>query len=143
MSQLGFGVMIHRLFGSSGGIESSTGKRIESVFIDEDAHVDGAIVFRFDDGTGLHIYDDGRSCCESRYLHTDDDLTYFSGATLLGADVESADDSTDEYGDVHEALFLHIRTDKGTFTVETHNEHNGYYGGFAVVCKTISPDENH
>jgi hypothetical protein len=46
--------------------------------------------------------------------------------------VVSADDITGEYGEVHEQTFLKIRTNNGDATVVTHNEHNGYYGGFNI-----------
>ena len=37
----------------------------------------------------------------------------------------------DEY-EVHEVQFLKIRTSNGDITFETHNIHNGYYGGFYI-----------
>jgi hypothetical protein len=39
--------------------------------------------------------------------------------------------------DVHEVQFLIVDTDKGSFTCESHNVHNGYYGGFLVVCRPV------
>ena len=47
-------------------------------------------------------------------------------STCLVSDVE------EEY-ETHEVQFLEIKTSKGIFTMSTHNEHNGYYGGFAIV----------
>ena len=41
----------------------------------------------------------------------------------------------DEYGNVHEVQFLVVTTSKGAFTIETHNEHNGYYGGFFIEAE--------
>jgi hypothetical protein len=36
---------------------------------------------------------------------------------------------------VHEVQFLRVSTDAGTIVCETHNEHNGYYGGFNVCVE--------
>lgn len=143
MSQLGFGVMLGMLGGNKNtvnAVQESLGKKIASVVIDDKAREDGALVFSFEDGTVLHVWDGGRSCCESRYMHTDDDLTGFVGATLVGIDVQGQDTVEDEegYGDVTESLFLIVRTDKGDFTVVTYNHHNGYYGGFWLCASTDS-----
>lgn len=40
-----------------------------------------------------------------------------------------------------ESQFLMIRTSLGVFTVVNYNEHNGYYGGFALRA-TISQGED-
>jgi len=79
----------------------------------------------------LRIFDDGQSCCESRYMVCDDDLTAYIGAQLMDVTIEDAPDMPDEYG-VHQVQFLHVKTSAGSFTVSSHNEHNGYYGGFYI-----------
>jgi len=100
------------------------------------ALVNSELVFEFSDGYKMKLFDDGQSCCESRYMMTDDNLSDFIGSTLLDAEVLSAPNEPDEYGE-HEVQFLVIRTDRGAFTMATHNEHNGYYGGFSVIAKLI------
>ena len=144
-SQLGLGVMIRQLFGdseSAPAFQSAIGKTIQAAGIDDDANRgDGALRLTFTDGTGLLLFDDGRSCCESRYMRTDDDLNYHVGATLVSADVQDGPPIDEEYGD-HETAFLHVTTSKGTFVVVTHNEHNGSYGGFWLVARGDSEDED-
>ena len=48
------------------------------------------------------------------------------------------------WGGVHEVQFLNIETSLGIITFETHNEHNGYYGGFyikAVYHETVKEEK--
>jgi hypothetical protein len=128
----GLGVMIGMLGGNEGSINAfkrSVGKTIGTVHID-----DNTLRFAFEDETHLNITDDGQSCCEHRYMSCDDDLDDFIGAELLYGELKSAPDQEDEYGEVHEVQFLDIKTSKGVFTISNHNEHNGYYGGFWIVC---------
>ena len=80
----------------------------------------------------ISLQDEGQSCCESRYMNTDDDLAYYIGATLTNIELADAPYEEDEYGSVHEVKFLRVITDRGVITVANHNEHNGYYGGFAI-----------
>lgn len=135
--------MIGMLFGDNEStvkaVESSLGKTIASVVVDESRREDGALVFTFQDDTTLEVYDGGRSCCESRWMHTDDDLDAFVGATLVGIDVREGPTKEGEYGDMDESLFLVVRTSKGDFTVVTYNSHNGYYGGF-WLCASTDPN---
>jgi hypothetical protein len=132
MSNLGIGVMLSSLGGNRETVEaltSSLNKTIKDLSLNDDI-----LLFKFNDGTKLQIFDDGQSCCESRYMRTDDNLTEFIGAKLISAELKSAPDVETEY-DVHEVQFLEINTDKGSFVMSSHNEHNGYYGGFAIVCR--------
>lgn len=88
-------------------------------------------------GVGLlKIFDAGQSCCELRYMRTDDDLDAFGGATLIGVEVRIAPTNY-ETGDPHEVAFLVVHTSKGDVTCSTHNEHNGYYAGFSI-CAVLS-----
>lgn len=132
MNNLGLGVMLAMLGGnkeSATVFSAAIGKKITALKLGGD----DALHFTFDDGTRLKLYDDGQSCCESRYMRTDDDLSHFVGATLLGAEVKDGGAVEDsEYGGVHETQFLDVQTSVGVFQMVTHNEHNGYYGGFAV-----------
>ncbi len=135
MSQLGFGVMINMLGGNEETVKAFTGaqnKTINSIEI-----VENELLMRFDDGTGIKFFDDGQSCCEHRYMNCDDDLSSHKGEKLIGAEVREGGEKDDEYG-VKEDQFLVIQTDNDSFTVANYNEHNGYYGGFYVVCREIS-----
>jgi len=125
----GMGVMFMNLVGNKESAEafmSCTLKEIAALDLSEDR-----LLFTFADGRRMQITDEGQSCCEERYLHSDDDLSYHVGAKLLTAEISDAPDVETEYG-VHEVKFLKVATSKGVFTIETHNFHNGYYGGFAV-----------
>ena len=129
--------MLHMLFGpdrdSVEAITQAKGKTITALSIE-----DNKLAFLFDDGT-LKIYDDGQSCCEDRYMHTDDELDYYVGSKFLDVDVKSAPDIPTEDGE-HEVQFLHVTTSKGVFVISNHNEHNGYYAGFVLVA-TYEPKE--
>jgi len=139
MCHPGIGAMLHWLRGNSKTVEALTvaiGKTITEAKIDDDYNAgDGGLVLKFTDGTGIVLFDDGRSCCESRYMHTDDDLAYYADATLLEAVVEDGPTEMDEYDEPKESQFLIVGTSKGEFTVVNYNEHNGYYGGFAIECR--------
>jgi hypothetical protein len=129
---LGLGVMIQMLGGNKETVEAHL--KAQGKSISEISFSDEKLVLKFTDGTGIKIFDDGQSCCESRYMTTDDDIQSFVGAKFLNAELRDAPNIPDDYGD-HEVQFLLINTDKGTFTMESHNEHNGYYGGFGIVIR--------
>lgn len=132
MSNLGLGVMISMLRGNEDSVAAYTGsigKIIKNVSLGQD----DALHFIFDDGTKIKFEDDGQSCCESRYMRTDDYLETFVGAKFIGAEIKEAPSIKDnEYGGCHDVQFLEIQTDRGVFTMASHNEHNGYYGGFSI-----------
>lgn len=136
----GVGAMLSDLGGNEDSVaafKAALGKKVSALRIDDEANGgDGALVFGFDDGSGLLLQDDGRSCCESRYMKTDDDLGAFVGSVLLGAEVRPGPTEKSEWDDEHETAFLIVSTDRGEFTVVTHNQHNGYYGGFAIRAST-------
>ena len=124
------GVMLAELGGNEESVKAFTSclnKTITALSLGED----DALHFVMDDGTKMRLYDDGQSCCEHRYMRTDDKLADFVGAKLLGAEVKPAPSVPDQYGE-HEVAFLDVKTDKGVFQMASHNEHNGYYGGFAI-----------
>ena len=116
--------------------QEACNKTIASVRLEKGERTEDGLIIHFDDGHALRIWDDGQSCCELRYMTTDDDLRPFVGARFLGAEVLPAPNVPDEWGE-HEVAFLVVRTSLGTFTIETHNEHNGYYGGFGVAVEEI------
>lgn len=105
----------------------SIGKVIKSVTLGQD----DALRFVFTDESKIKIRDCGQSCCENRYMRTDDKLEEFAGAALLGAEIKEGPPIADN-GYAHEVQFLEIKTSKGSFTMASHNEHNGYYGGFLL-----------
>lgn len=116
-------------------IKKAVGRRIASIVLDGETD---RLNVAFDTGDVLRIWDDGQSCCERRYMSTDDDLAHYAGATFIGADVRLGDNREDDY-DVHEVSFLIVNTSLGSFTVANHNEHNGYYGGFEIRAE-IAPN---
>jgi hypothetical protein len=144
--RLGMGVLLHML-GDSGALGGTPrkeedaladvkGGEIVSVALDDSGNGgDGALVFTLAGGWTLTITDQGRSCCESRYMKCDDDLDAFCGSTLQDITIECGGIQEGEWGDCHEIQFLLVHTSVGIFTVNTHNEHNGYYGGFYMTAK--------
>lgn len=133
MGNPGMGVMLRMLGGYADSVAAFTGaigKTIAGLTLGDD----DALHFVFNDGSKMKLYDDGQSCCESRYMRTDDNLSDFVGATLLDAETKEAPSVTNEYGEEHEVEFLEVQTDRGVFTMASHNEHNGYYGGFSIVA---------
>lgn len=125
--------MIKMLGGNRESVEAFNackGKTITVLSLGED----DALHFTFDDGSRLKIWDGGQSCCESRYMRTDDKLEEFIGAKLIGATIKYAAPISDEWGYDHEIQFLDVETDRGVFQMASHNEHNGYYGGFCIEC---------
>lgn len=115
---------------SAGAIASCVGKVIECARMDGDE-----LMLTFSDGVTLRFADRGQDCCERRYMTCDDDLQSFTGDRFDSAELLDGPDG-DSGGDVHETKFLHIRMASGNvITCQTHNEHNGFYGGFNVVAR--------
>ena len=134
MNNLGMGVMIGYLGGNEEtvkAVQSSLGKLITQVELDGDR-----LNISFADNNVLQIWDDGQSCCEHRYMVTDDDLSQFTDCIFTDIQLKDAPCIEEEY-DVHEIQFLDIYTTKGSFQMATHNEHNGYYGGFWIVARVL------
>jgi len=140
----GIGVMLHMLFDDGketvAALLAAIDKRIASICLGREGWPEDNLTLRFDDGSGIRLYDDGQSCCEHRYMTTDDDLQAFVGAKFVEAATQSAANQPDEWGE-HEVAFLVVTTSLGAFTIETHNEHNGYYGGFWLVARKLQGDE--
>ena len=134
MGQLGIGAMLHLL---CGGSEKSSSD-YEGAVIKSAALVDDRIQIAFDDGRAIEVWDNGQSCCESRYITTDDDPASLVGGKLVAITAKDGPNADAEY-DEHEICFVEIQTDKGFVTFTTHNEHNGYYGGFGLtITETAS-----
>lgn len=131
MGKLGIGVIINALSGGKGvDIREFIGKTIIKIDMNEKR-----LRLLFFDETSLTFRDNGQSCCENRYMRTDDDLEYHVSSTFLGAETSASEEMiVDEYGE-HEIEFLKISTSNGGFTISNHNEHNGYYGGFWIIAE--------
>lgn len=113
---------------SAAALAAVIGKRITALSLEDDV-----LAFDFEGGASLRVYDEGQTRCESRYMRTDDNLSDAEGAILLGLELKECrvEDGSDG---CHEVQFLEIRTDRGSFTMASHNEHNGYYGGFDLAA---------
>ena len=123
--------MINMLGGNKDTVNSL--KKCIGQIITDLAWSENSLVISFDNGT-LTVWDNGQSCCEHRYMIIDDDLKPFIGAKFLGIEAKAGPSDDKEDGDVHEIQFLDVKTNKGVFQAATHNEHNGYYGGFSPSC---------
>jgi len=88
---------------------------------------------RFEDFTEITLWDSDQQCCESRYTTCEDDLYTLVGAELKEIRVSKGPKIEDRWEECHEQLFLDVITDKGKVQLVTHNEHNGYYGGFSMM----------
>lgn len=142
----GFSVNLGRLMDNSEtvhAVRGAFGRTIESIAVRDkqegvsrwDNEGIDTLVVTFEDGTVLNLWDAGQSCCERRYMNTDDDLAYYKGAVLSDVEVAAGTDTPeDEWGGEHQIQFLRLLTDRGVITVANHNEHNGYYGGFHLVA---------
>ena len=135
---LGLGVMIRMLSGDGGeterAVKHATGRKVTSAALEKH---DGCAAFRvgltFEDGSRVFIMDNGQSCCESRYMSTDDDLSSMAGETLVSIEErQMAGSDDDDSGGRHDERALIITTDRAAYTIVNHNEHNGYYGGFSL-----------
>jgi len=125
---LGMGVMLHQLGGGSEHSASEYyGQKIISAAITDD-HLNLAL----GNGKTISIWDNGQSCCEHRYMTTDDDLSKIVGGTLTRIEAKEAPNIDAEY-DEHECVFVEVGTDECFVTIVNHNEHNGYYGGFGLT----------
>jgi hypothetical protein len=113
--------------GTEDALEAVEGRYIAHVRLDTEKN---EILVEFNDGS-LRITDDGQNCCEHRYITTDDELPHFSESLLLNVEIREVPSLEDEY-ETHEIAFLVLHTNKGDLTFETHNKHNGYYGGFIL-----------
>lgn len=132
MSQMGLQVMLNYLMRQDADCSKYYGKKIIEANIDEDC-----LLLKFEDNISIKIWDDGQSCCEHRYITCDDNVKDLIGHVLIR--IESKDGELKEKGnwEVHEWCFVDIVTDKATITICTHNEHNGYYGGFSLAITEV------
>ena len=79
------------------------------------------------------ITDGMQHCCEHRYMVCDDALADFAGSTLEGIGLVEV--PAYHKGEMtHETQFLRLITTYGIATISNHNEHNGQYSGFLLMC---------
>ena len=127
---IGVGAMLHYLGGgSANSAEKYYGRTITAAQLDKEAD---RFRLTFDDGVTIEIWDDGQSCCESRYMTTDDDPASLVGHKLTRIEAKDGPDEEVDY-ETHEQVFVEVATDAGFITFANHNEHNGYYGGFGLT----------
>lgn len=112
--------------------ENYYGKKITRVEFDNDE-----LSIIFDDGVRITISDHEQQCCESRYMRTDDDLSFLNGKILTGIEEKEVHEGfvLAEDCDNPEIIFLEIQTNEGSITFANYNEHNGYYGGFDLCIR--------
>lgn len=136
---LGMGVMIGMLWGDRGGelAKEAIGQKISSVVLS-----DKSLRIGFESGLEIELLDCGQSCCESRYMRSDDNPQDIVGHTLASIEIAPAPSikSDSDCDDSHDVEFLRIVTDRGLLVISNHNEHNGYYGGFFLVARKVSND---
>ena len=114
-------------------VEEVVGKTI----VDVDFNEDGLFLL-FEYGIKVHIYDNGQSCCEHRYIVCDDDVSSLIGQKFKGIEEkECSDISQEDDYDVHDIMFVEVQTFSNSIALVTHNEHNGYYGGFILDVKYV------
>lgn len=113
---------------------SLTGPTVRQVSIQHnDGDTPDELTILFSDGRSFHLLDAGQDCCEKRSLTCDDDLDGLVGSRLLSIRTRGVTEvSEGKYGDKHEMVFLILQFSNYAITVTSHNEHNGYYGGFAL-----------
>lgn len=135
MNNTGMGVLLGYLGGNEetvNALKSSLNKTIKSIYLDSE---NDELNMIFTDDSHLVIKDDGQSCCEHRFMSTDDDLDYYVGSQFINIEITGGEcDNEDEYGGCDETQFLDITTSKGVFQMVNHNSHNGYYGGFWIIA---------
>ncbi len=135
MNQLGFSVMLKQMCSNKETVEAY--KKMLNKTIEKIEIKDNHLYITFKEDYKVDIFDDGQSCCEHRYMVCDNDLKSFIGDTLIDIDLKSTEAKEEDYSAVHEIEFLEIKTNKGTISIANHNEHNGYYGGFALDIKEV------
>ena len=108
-------------------------KKITDAFFDKEAN---EIRIDFEDGIKIKITDDGQSCCEERYLRTDDDLYRLIGQKFNSVILKTSASSGEDYG-CHDVKFMEIYAGHESVNFSAHNEHNGYYGGIDICVTEI------
>lgn len=130
---IGIGAMLHQLGGGSDENPADYyGKTITRASISEDE-----MLIELDGNTTIRIWDNGQSCCESRYITCDDDVNDLVGNVLTGIEAKEGGEK-EAGGDCHEFVFIEVTTNKGCIQFCNHNVHNGYYGGFGLSVTEVT-----
>lgn len=113
--------------------EKYYGKTIQNAWMDKESN---RFFIIFCDALKIFINDQGQSCCEHRYMTCDDNPLDLVGKKLTEVKVKNLirDDGSD---DSHEIAFLEIIAGDASVNFATHNEHNGYYGGFDLKIEEV------
>lgn len=136
MGQTGIGALLHKLSGGSKEDPSDYyGRRIVSADINE-----RRLRLELDGGATIHLWDDCQSCCERRYMSTDDDVQSLVGHRLTHIKPKRVECVESEHGGEDETCFVEVGTDDGFVTIVNHNEHNGFYGGFGLTVTETEPE---
>jgi hypothetical protein len=114
--------------GSANSPDKYYGRKIKRAEIDEDR-----LKIEFVDGVIIHLWDNGQTCCEVRYVSCDDDVDDLIGGKLVKIESKESVERADFEGELHEMIFIEVATDKASITLCTHNVHDGRYGGFALT----------
>ena len=116
----------------------ATGKVIKSILFPKNEHgFISRIRFRFGDDSELTIEDQRHLCCEHRYMSSDDRLDDFVGSKLTGYELLPVTWGKIDVDIGDEMQFLRIDTSLGSFIIQNHDLHNGYYGGFDITSTYI------
>lgn len=118
------------------------GRKIKSVYVKSND-----LLITFADNVTIQISDEGQNCCEHRYMTTDDNLhdligKIFKDIVIKNVNWDASFDDESYKSESHQIAFMEIQTDKLSVSFATHNEHNGYYGGFSLRIKEIEIKED-
>lgn len=131
----GLGSMLYVL----GGGSPKDPKDYAGRLISEVSMNDNVFYITFQGGVQIKIWDNAQSCCESRYMTTDDDPLDLVGKKLVHIVSKEAPQPEGDHWGEHDIVFIEIMVDSGhTVTLVNHNEHNGYYGGFGLSVDEVS-----
>lgn len=126
-----FGRLYDLMSGSQIKANDFYGKEIAKAEISE-----RALQLTFSDSIYIEIFDGNQSCCEHRYMTTDDDVRDLIGHKLVRIEAKAGPGVGDCKGQ-HETCFVEVATDVGFITIVNHNEHNGDYSGFCLALVSI------
>jgi hypothetical protein len=128
----GLGAMIHMLRGGSPeSPKKYYGRKITKVELkNNELHLS------FEDGVTIMLWDAANSCCESRYMRTDDDPQILVGNVLTLIEERDTKDF-DDANESHQAVFVEVKAGDSWITIANHVEHNGYYGGFGLSIQEV------
>ena len=129
---LGLGAMIHYMGGGSKEDPADfVGKTVTAVDFNSER-----LLLWLDNSFCIKVFDNGQSCCESRYMTTDDDPHSIVGGQIVHIKSKEGPNLPDS--ESHETCFVEVQTSKGLITLTNHNEHNGYYGGFGLSIEKVA-----